>query len=321
MATKELGVKGSPRAVGARVGVPPRPEPVRPTEGDDDGLAPMSVTPPLGRLRTHQAMTVRGDTAELVVSIDNTLPDDLEELGVEFSIAGDMLRHKGPHKVVLGRLQTGRSAAATFQMRIATAPDPEDDTEELTRLLSKVTGKVGERKIVQELPAKTTNLVSSRLERPSEWSVATPTGGVVGHTGVRFPRIPSNFVLETLEFPHGMLPLMDGDLPEGGTWRIYTSRTDTGEHLRIALVVIPKAEWVEVMVEVRGPEGFPARELAGEVVDSLRFTILSDRRLRIRGVDKPLPRERVNALAEMLATSYVGHPPGVNVIEGSEPVP
>ncbi len=322
VAAKELGIKGSPRALGARVGVAPRERPVHPDEGKEEGVMPMSVTPPMGRLRARQAMIVREDTAELVVSVDNTLPEDLADLTVEFSIAGDMLRHKGPHKVVLGSLRTGRTAAANFQMRVAPAPDAGDEPEELTRVLSRVTAKVGERSLVQELPAKTTTLVSSRLERPGEWNVEAPRTGAVARKGVKFPHIPSSFALEALEFPFGMLPLMDGDLKEGGTWRIYVSRTEEKANLRVSLAVVPKSEWLEVMVLVNGPDGFPARELAEEVVDALRFAIISDRRLRNRGEDKALPLERVEALAQLLADAYGGHTLGVDSsAEGSEPVP
>jgi hypothetical protein len=316
VAAKELGIKGSPRAVGGSFGVAPRQQPVMPKSGVADETMPMSVTPPMGRLRTRQAMTVRDDAAELVVSVDNTLPEDLEDLAVEFSIAGDMLRHKGPHKVVLGQLRTGRTAAATFQMRVAPAVDPGDEPQELTRVLPKVTAKVGDRGISQELPAKTSTLVSARLERPGEWTVEPPEGGVVASRGVKFPRIPSTFALEALEFPFGMLPIMDGDLGEGGTWRIFASRTDKGENVRVTLGVVPKSEWLEVVVHVHGPDGFPARELAEEVLDSLRFAILSDRRLRNRGIDKTLPRERVEALAKMLVDAYGGLPEGVEVSDG-----
>jgi hypothetical protein len=40
----------------------------------------------------------------------------------------------------------------------------------------------------------------------------------------------------------------------------------------------------------------------------VRFAVLSDRRLRLRGEDKPLSQERVKELAELVAAAYIGHP-------------
>ncbi len=306
IASKELRVKGSDRPVGVKVGVPPRPEILVP-EGEGADTSPLSTPPPMGMLRTRQAMLTREDTAELVVSVDNTLAEDLEELAVEFSIAGDRLRHKGPHRVELGILATGRSAAATFQMRVAPAPDPEDEPGELTRVLAKVSAKAGTRKVRQELPAKATTLVSSTIHRPGEldW---VPVEDTVGLRGVRFPRVPSKIILETLEFPHGLMPMMDGDLAGGGTWRLFVSRTEEDMPLIVAIAVMPGPEYVELVVEVRGPEAFPARELAEEVIDTVRFAVLSDRRLRLRGEDKPMARDRVLQLSKMVAEAYLGSP-------------
>jgi hypothetical protein len=307
VASKDVGIKGSPRAHGVKVGVPPRPEIVPPPQEEGD-RTPLAVTPPHGRLRTRQAMLVLEATAELIVSVDNTLAEDLEELAIQFTIAGDLLRHKGPHRVELGTLRTGRSTAATFQMRIAPSPDPEDEPGELTRVMARVSAVSGSSKVLHELPARTTTLVSSTLQRPSDWSYRPLEDGLVGRRGVRFPQIPSAYVLESLEFPHGLLPLMDGDLPGGGTWRMFATRTEEGTDLLVALAVVPGPEWVEVLVEVRCQKGFPARELAEEIVDGLRFSILSDRRLRLRGEDKSLSRDRIDALAKMMAETYIGHP-------------
>jgi hypothetical protein len=253
-------------------------------------------------------MLVREDTAELVVTVDNTLAEDLEELEVSFSIAGDRLRHKGPHKVEVGTLVTGRSAGATFQMRINPPPPADEEPGELTRVLARVTGVAGSRKVRQELPAKTTTLVSSTLERPSSYDLAAITTPSVGRRGTRFPRVPSNTVLNALEFPHGMLPVMDGSLKGGGTWRLFASRTDADEPLLALVAVDTGPEWVDLVVEVRGPPRFPCRELAEELVDSVRFAVLSDRRLRLRGEDKPLSPEKVKELADMAASAYIGHP-------------
>ncbi|MCJ2541193.1 MAG: hypothetical protein LN414_07990, partial [Candidatus Thermoplasmatota archaeon] len=71
---------------------------------------------------------------------------------------------------------------------------------------------------------------------------------------------------------------------------------------------------IDMMVEVRGPPRFPSRELAEELIDSVRYAILSDRRLRLRGEDKPLSTERVKELAELIANAYVGKvDPGLDV--------
>jgi hypothetical protein len=85
----------------------------------------------------------------------------------------------------------------------------------------------------------------------------------------------------------------------------------------VALAVMPGPEWVEVLLEVRGPEGLPARELAEEIIDGLRFAILSDRRLRLRGEDRPMPREIISELTELLAKSYLGHSEEVHLNEGN----
>ena len=315
VAAKEVRVRGSERPLGVKVGVPPRPEVVAPEPDEKGEDTPLSITPPVGRLRTRQAMLLREDTAELVVTVDNTLADDLEELAVAFSIAGDRLRHKGPHKVELGTLVTGRSAGATFQMRINPPPPSDEEPGELTRVLARVTGVAGSRKVRHELPAKTTTLVSSSLERPSSYDVASMRTPAVGRKGTRFPRVPSTTVLNALEFPHGMLPVMEGSMKGGGTWRIFVSRTDADEPLLVLVGIDTGPEWVDLMVEVRGPPRFPCRELAEEVVDSVRFAVLSDRRLRLRGEDKPLSPERVKEMAELVAAAYIGHP-DVDMAEG-----
>jgi hypothetical protein len=173
VAAKEVRLKGAERPLGVKVGVPPKPE-IRVPEPDEVGEdTPLSITPPLGRLRTRQAILVRDDTAELVVSVDNTLAEDVEELAVDLTLAGDRLRHKGPHKVELGTLVTGRSAGATFQMRVMPPPPSDEEPDELTRVLAKVTGVVGKRKVRQELPAKATNLVTSALVRPASYDLGT----------------------------------------------------------------------------------------------------------------------------------------------------
>jgi hypothetical protein len=71
---------------------------------------------------------------------------------------------------------------------------------------------------------------------------------------------------------------------------------------------MPGPEYVELVVEVRGPEAFPARELAEEVIDTVRFAVLSDRRLRLRGEDRPMARDRVLQLSKMVAEAYLGSP-------------
>ncbi len=309
VAAKEVRVRGSERPMGVRVGVPPKPEVVTPEVDEKGEATPLSVTPPIGRLRTRQAILIREDTAELVVTVDNTLAEDVEELAIEFSIAGDRLRHKGPHKVELGTLVTGRSAGATFRMRVTPPPPSDEEPEELTRVLARVTGVAGSRKVRQELPAKTTTLVSSTLERPPRFDASDlgEANAKVARRGVRFPRVPSIAVLSALEFPHGMLPAMDGTMRGGGTWRILGSRTDADEPLMALVAVDTGPEWVDLLVEVRGPPRFPSRELAEELVDSVRFAVLSDKRLRLRGEDKPLPAERVKELAELASSAYIGH--------------
>ncbi|NIP37348.1 MAG: hypothetical protein GWN18_20475, partial [Thermoplasmata archaeon] len=261
VAAKEVRVKGSERPLGVRVGVPPKPEVLVPEVDERGEDTPLSITPPIGRLRTRQAMLLREDTAELVVTVDNTLAEDVEELAVEFTIVGDRLRHKGPHKVELGTLVTGRSAGATFQMRVMPPPPADEEPEELTRVLARVTGVAGSRKVRQELPSKTTTLVSSSLERPSSFGAGAlfQENVKLGRRGVRFPRVPSNVVLSALEFPHGMLPVMDGTMQGGGTWRILGSRTDADEPLVALIGVDTGPEWVDLFVEVRGPPRFPSR--------------------------------------------------------------
>jgi WD40 repeat protein len=308
VATKEIRVRGSERPLAVKVGVPPRPEVIVPEPDERGEDTPLSVTPPLGRLRTRQAMLVRDDTADLVVSVDNTLAEDLEELAVEFSIAGDRLRHKGPHKVELGNLVTGRTAAATFQMRIVPPPPADEDPGELTRILARVTGKVGSRRVRHELPAKVTTLVSAGLTRPSGWGWKAMGKTVVGCRGVRFPRVPSKAVTTALEFPHGMLPVMNGSLEGGGVWTLYASNTEEEEPLAALVAVETGPEWVDLLVEVRGPPRFPSRELAEELIDSVRYAILNDKRLRLRGEDKPMGPERVKELSRLMAEAYIGHP-------------
>lgn len=306
VAAREMGVKGSPRAVGVKVDVPPPPEVQVPEADEMAETTPMGVPAQLGRLRLRQALLLRDEEAELVISVDNTMPEDLEELAVELTIAGDSLRHKGPHRVELGRLVTGRSAAATFALKVMPLPDPGDEPEELTRLLARVSAMVGQRRLRQELPAKATTMVSSRIRRPPDWRFVPAEGGTVGRRGVRFPRVPSHFVLEALDYPQGLLPNMEGALPGGGTWRLFSSRTADDLPVVVAIGVTPGAEAVELVVEVRGPEGFPSREMAEELIDSVRFAVLSDRRLRLRGEDRPLRPARLEELADGMVEAYVG---------------
>ena len=47
---------------------------------------------------------------------------------------------------------------------------------------------------------------------------------------------------------------------------------------------------------------------AEEVIDSVRYAVLSDRRLRLRGEDKPMARDRVLQLSKMVADAYLGAP-------------
>lgn len=318
VASKEMRVRGSERPLGIKVGVPPKPEIVVPEPDERGEDTPLSITPPLGKVRARQALLLRGDTAELVVSVDNTLAEDLEELAVDLTIAGDRLRHKGPHKVELGSLVTGRTTSATFQLRIVPPPPPDEDPGELTRLLARVSGRVGSRKYSLELPAKTTNLVTPLLARPTGWTWGEPGTLVVGRRGVRFPRVPSKAVLAALEFPHGMLPMMDGALDGGGEWRLLVSNTEAGEPLVALVGVDTGPEWVDLLVEVRGPPRFPSRELAEELIDAVRFAVLGDRRLRLRGEDRPLETERVLELARSVADAYVGRADREGLSEGAE---
>ncbi|MCK5252648.1 MAG: hypothetical protein KAQ96_06850, partial [Thermoplasmata archaeon] len=106
-------------------------------------------------------------------------------------------------------------------------------------------------------------------------------------------------------FPHGMLPLMDGSMEGGGTWRIYVATTDAEEPVMVLLGMEAGHDWIDLVVEVRGPPRFPSRELAEELIDSVRYAILSDRRLRLRGEDKPLSTERVKELAELIPKAQV----------------
>lgn len=308
VAAKEVRLRGAERPLGVKVDVPPRPEILQPEPDEVGEGTPLSVTPPVGHLRTRLAMLVRDDTSDLVVTVDNTLAEDLEDLTISFTIAGDRLRHKGPHKVELGKVVTGRTRGATFQMRVVPPPPSDEEPAELTRLLARVTGKVGTRRVRQELPAKATNLVMSTLERPSSYDLTDIRRYTVGRRGVRFPRVPSHTVLNALEFPHGMLPLMDGSLVGGGTWRIFVSMTDAEEPVMVLVGVETGPEWVDLMVEVRGPPRFLSRELAEELIDSVRYSILTDKRLRLRGEDRPLPPERMKELADLIAKAYIGHP-------------
>ncbi len=316
VAAKEVHLRGEERPLGVKVGVPPKPEVVVPEPDEQGEDTPLSITPPIGHLRTRQAMLIRDDTADLIVTVDNTLAEDVEELAVDFSIAGDRLRHKGPHKVELGTLVTGRSAAATFQVRVVPPPPSDEEPAELTRVLARVTGKAGKRRVRQELPGKVTNLVTASLERPSEFEWSTSGNDAVGRRGVRFPRVPSIAVMAALEFPHGMLPLKDGPMEGGGTWRIYVATTDAEEPVMVLLGMEAGHDWIDLVVEVRGPPRFPSRELAEELIDSVRYAILSDRRLRLRGEDKPLSTERVKELADLIPkadVSQVAH--GLEVVD------
>jgi hypothetical protein len=132
------------------------------------------------------------------------------------------------------------------------------------------------------------------------------TEGALGRSGGELPGIPASFVLRALEFPSGLLPVLGGSLKTAGGWRVYSAQTEDGRELRAGVVVAATSSTTELLVEVRGPQGFPAKDLAEEVVDSVRYAILVDRRIRLRGDTRPLDAESVERLAQVLAETYLG---------------
>ena len=265
--------------------------------------APMDVPPTMGHVRARQALLIGSEGVELAVSVDNTLPDELKGLVISFGIEGDALRHRGPYKRELGPLQTGRSVTITFHTVVN--PPALREPQHLVRLRTVVTGTAGGLDVREELPAKATNLVTASIE-PSEATATAMTEGSLGRSGVELPGIPASFVLRALEFPSGMLPVLGGSLKTAGGWRIYSARTDDGKELRAGVVVAASASTTELLVEVRGSPGFPAKDLAEEVVDSVRYAILVDRRIRLRGDTRPMRAERVERLGQVLAETYLG---------------
>jgi len=307
-ATTALRMRGSPGPVtpergtgleegGADLGI-----------GGPDGLAvpegaPMDVPPTMGHVRARQALLIGSEGVELAVSVDNTLPDELKELVISFGIEGDTLRHRGPYKRELGPLQTGRSVTLTFHTVVN--PPALREPQHLVRLRTVVTGRAGGLDVREELPAKASNLVTASIE-PSEATATAMTEGALGRSGVELPGIPASFVLRALEFPSGLLPVMGGALETAGSWRVYSAQTEDGRELRAGVVVATTSSTTELLVEVRGPPGFPARDLAEEVVDSVRYAILVDRRIRLRGDTRPLKGERIEQLGQVLAETYLG---------------
>jgi hypothetical protein len=309
-ATTALRVRGSPR--------PEVPERGRGLEGTEEeaegagsvpgepefaGSVPMDIPPTMGHVRARQALLIGSEGVELAVSVDNTLPDELKGLVISFGIEGDGLRHRGPYKRELGPLQTGRSVTLTFHTVVN--PPALREPQHLVRLRTVVTGSAGGLDVREELPAKASNLVTASIE-PSEATATAMTEGSLGRSGVELPGIPTAFVLRALEFPSGLLPVLGGSLKAAGGWRVYSARTEDGKELRAGVVVAATASTTELLVEVRGPPGFPAKDLAEEVVDSVRYAILVDRRIRLRGDTRPLGAERVERLGQVLAETYLG---------------
>ena len=265
--------------------------------------APMEIPPTLGHVRARQALLIGSEGVELAVSVDNTLPDEIQGLVISFGIEGDALRHRGPYKRELGPLQTGRSVTITFHTVVN--PPALREPQHLVRLRTVVTGRAGGIEVREELPAKATSLVTASIE-PAEATAAAMTSGALGRSGVELPGIPASFVLRSLEFPSGLLPVLGGSLKEAGSWRVYSARTEDGREVRAGVVVAATASSTELLVEVRGPPAFPARDLAEEVADSVRYAILVDRRIRLRGDPRPLRAERVEQLGQALAEAYLG---------------
>jgi len=313
--TKGLHIKGSDQ-----VGTPERGTGLEPlaeegqpggpegAEAPVDGI-PMEMPTTLGKVRARHALLVTHEHAEFAVSVDNTLAEDIKDLTVSVGIEGDALRHRGPHERGLGTLPTGRSVTVTFHA-VVNAPALREP-QHMVRLRAVVTGKAGSREVREELPAKATSLVTASII-PAEAGAEPLKEGVFGRSGVVLPRVPAAFVMRALEFPAGLMPQMTFDL-EGGHWRLFTALTEGGEDLRVAAAVVGSPDTTELMVEVRGPQGFPARDLAEEVVDSVRYAILVDRRIRLRGEARPLSVERMEALSTEMSRAHMGalgHGPG-----------
>jgi len=299
--TKGLHVKGSDKLV-----APVRGEGMGPLEVEEEGVPldgiPMEVPPTLGKVRARHALLVTHEHAEFAVSVDNTLPEDIRGLTVSVGLEGDALRHRGPHERTLGTLPTGRSVTVTFHTVVN--PPALREPQHLVRLRALVTGMAGSHEVREELSAKATSLVTASI-MPAEAGAEPLKEGVFGRSGVVLPRVPAAFVMRALEFPAGLMPQMTFDL-EGGHWRLYTALTEGGEDLRVAAAVVGGPDTTELMVEVRGPQGFPARDLAEEVVDSVRFAILVDSRIRLRGEVRALSVERMEALSTEMSSMYLG---------------
>ncbi len=297
--TQELRVRGSDRVVGAR-----RTEVPDGLEEPEVLEAPVDLEPVRARLGARQALLVLSETAELAVTVDNTLPLEITDLAVEFGIEGDGLHHKGGFRRELGSLVTGRSATTTFQMYID--PEAVAEPQHVTRVRGVVTARVADEEVRQELPAKSTALVTSTIT-PGDVGLRPPSGGSMGRRGVVFPGIPGAFLRKALEFPSGLLPLIGAEHRSGEIWHLYSGRTGDLGAVTVGVVIVPDPDATELMVEVRGPEGFDVRSLAEEVVDSVRYAVLVDRRIRLRGEDRPMPPERIEALGRLLAETYMGY--------------
>ena len=300
--TKGLHIKGADE-----VATPERGAGMGLLEVEEEGVPldgiPLEMPPTLGKVRARHALLVTHENAEFAVSVDNTLPEDIRNLTVSVGIEGDALRHRGPHERTLGTLPTGRSVTVTFHTTVN--PPALREPQHLVRLRAVVSGKAGAQDVREELGAKATSLVTASI-MPAEAGAEPLKEGVFGRSGVVLPRIPAGFVMRALEFPAGLMPQMTFEL-EGGHWRLYTALTEGGEDLRVAAAVVGNPDTTELMVEVRGPQGFPARDLAEEVVDSVRFAILVDRRIRLRGEPRPLSVERMEALSTEMSRMYLGH--------------
>jgi hypothetical protein len=293
---QEVRVRGSDRVVGAkRAEVPEAPEVLE---------APMGIEPVKARLGTRQALLVLRETAELAVTVDNTLPLEIADLTVEFGIEGDGLHHKGDFRRELGSLATGKSTTTTFQMSID--PEAVEEPQHITRVRVMVAAKVADDEVRQELPAKSTALVTSILS-PGDVGLKPRAEGTMGRRGVVFPGIPGTFLRKALEFPSGLLPLIGAEHNSGEIWHLYSGRTKDLEAVMVGVVIVPDPDATELMVEARGPEGFDVRSLAEEVLDSVRYAVLVDRRIRLRGEDRPMSPERLEALGKLLAETYMGY--------------
>ncbi len=302
--TKGLHVKGADQ-----VTTPERGAGMGLSEGEgveEEGVPldgfPMEGPLTLGKVRARSALLITHERAELAVSVDNTLPEDIKGLMVSVGIEGDALRHRGPHERELGTLPTGRSVTVTFHTVVN--PPALREPQHLVRLRAVVKGMAGGHEVREELPAKATSLVTASI-MPAEAGAEPLKEGVFGRSGVVLPRIPMGFVMRALEFPAGLMPQMTFEL-KGGHWRLFTALTEKGEDLRVAAAVVGGPDTTELMVEVRGPQGFPARDLAEEVVDSVRYAILVDRRIRLRGEPRPLSVERMEELSTEMSKMYLG---------------